>query len=672
MRCVYPDKARVNLSTTVTFVSRFRSGRLVLTVLMIGVLARPAGAQTVTRLAGADRYGTAAAISESQFQPQPFKAYVATGQSFPDALAAAPAAGWSGGPVLLVTRDQIPQPIADELRRLQPQHIVVVGGTEAISATVEAQLRFFTTGTVTRNAGADRFGTASAVSAAAFAPSAPMAFVATGLDFPDALSAGAPGVGRGPILLVTRDSVPDATAAELRRLRPQTIAVVGGTSAVSDSVLEQLRQISGVAVDRVAGADRFGTSAALSAVFTGVGTENAFLATGLNFPDALAGGAAAGKLGAPVLLADTRCVPQVVRAEVARFGPSRLFLLGGPAALDDRVGALAECETPGIGISTLATGLQVPWDVAFVPGGSAYLTERPTGRLLRRDPNGSIAEVQRFVVDPSGEGGLLGLAASPNFAEDGMLYVFFTSPSDNRIVRFRPGEAGTPILTGLPKASVHDAGRIAFGPDGMLYAATGDAGTSSRSQDPASPAGKILRMTPDGGVPADNPTQGSLVFASGFRDPQGISWDARGRLYADEFGPDRDDEINVVVPGGNYGWPVVTGVADDPRFVDPVVVRQPDVASWSGNAILAGGSIPQWEGDLFVAALRGTRLYRFDLASDGEAAVVGAEELYVGQFGRIRHVEQAPDGSLWLLTSNQDGRGSPTADDDRIIRVGPN
>jgi glucose/arabinose dehydrogenase len=623
-------------------------------------------------LAGEDRYGTAAAISESRFQPLPFKAYVATGQSFPDALAAAPAAGWGGGPVLLVTRDQIPGPVADELRRLQPQHIVIVGGFDAISATVEAQLRFFTTGTVTRNSAADRFGTAAAVSAAAFSPNAPMAFVATGLDFPDALSAGAPGVGRGPILLVTRDSVPDATAGELRRLRPQTIAVVGGTAAVSDAVLQQLREISGVSVDRVAGEDRFATSAAVSAIFTGVGTEDAFLATGHNFPDALAGGSAAGKVGAPVLLADTKCVPEVVRAEIARFGPSRLFLLGGPAALDDRVGSLAACESPSISVTTLATGLQVPWDVAFVSGSTAFLTERPTGRLLRRDADGTLTEVQRFAVDPTGEGGLLGLAASPTFPQDGLLYVFFTSPSDNRIVRFRPGEAGTPILTGLPKGSVHDAGRIAFGPDGMLYAATGDAGTASRSQDPASPAGKILRMTPEGAVPADNPSEGSLVFASGFRDPQGISWDAQGRLYANEFGPDRDDEINVVVPGGNYGWPVVTGIADDPRFVDPIVVRQPAEASWSGNEVLVDGAIPQWEGDLFAAALRGSRLYRFDLATGGEPAAVGVEELYVGQFGRIRHVEQAPDGSLWLLTSNRDGRGSPTAEDDRILRIGPN
>ena len=645
---------------------------MLVAICILATLASPVRGQTVTRYSGADRFETAAAISAARFPPGPEAAYIATGESFPDALSAGPAAGSRLGPVLLVRRDEIPQATADELRRLEPQHIVVVGGPGAVSMAVELQLVAFTAGTVTRNAGADRFGTAAAVSASAFAPSSPMAFVATGLEFADALSAGAAGVGRGPVLLVSRDAVPEVTAAELRRLRPQTVAVVGGQAAVSDAVVTQLRGITGVNVDRIAGADRFATSAAVSAVFTRVGTPEVFMATGRNFPDALAGGPAAGLAGAPVLLSDTRCVPDVVRNEIARFGPTRRFLLGGPAALDDRVGALSACSSTAIGVTTLATGLQVPWDVAFVDGGRAYITERPTGRVLLREPDGSISEVHRFVVDPTGEGGLLGLEASPNFAQDNSLFVFFTSPTDNRIVRFQPGGAEVPILTGLPKASVHDAGRIAFGPDGMLYAATGDAGTPARSQDPATNAGKILRMRPDGGIPADNPTEGSLVYALGFRDPQGITWDAEGRLYANEFGPDRDDELNLVVPGGNYGWPVVTGAARDPRFVDPLIVMQPDVASWSGNEVLKGGAVPQWEGRLLSAALRGRRLYVFDLA---EARAGGAgnplEVRFIDSFGRLRHVEQAPDGSVWLLTSNRDGRGSPVPEDDRIIRIGP-
>lgn len=447
--------------------------------------------------------------------------------------------------------------------------------------------------------------------------------------------------------------------------------MLGGPSAVSEVVVGQLRSlVTSGRVDRIAGADRYATAAAVSRVFTQPGESELFISTGRNFPDALAAGPAAGRSGAPVLLAEPDCLPQAVAEEAARLNPATVLILGGPAVLSDRVGALEACAAPGVALSTIATGLVAPWDLAFVPGGVTFITERDSGRLLRRDPSGAITEVQRFVVDPSGEGGLLGLAASPSYSSDGLLYAFMTTATDNRIVRFRPGQPGTAILTGLPRASIHDAGRIAFGPDGMLYAATGDAGTASRSQDQNSLAGKILRMAPDGSVPAGNPRAGSLIWASGFRDPQGLAWDERGRLFADEFGPDRDDEINIVVPGGNYGWPTVTGVANDPRFVDPVVVRQPAVASWSGNAVLKGGSIPQWEGDLFVAALRGQRLYRFDLSSDGSGAIVGSEELFAGQLGRLRHVEQAPDGSLWILTSNRDGRGSPGPDDDRILRLG--
>lgn len=639
-------------------------------VLAAALLTGVASGQTVTRLAGEDRYGTAAAVSAARFDPGVAVAYVATGAGFADALAAGPAAGSHRGPVLLVTRDAIPSPTADELRRLRPGRIHVVGGTSAISTAVETQLRQFTLGAVDRLAGADRYSTAAAVSASRFtAGNTRMAFVVSGAGFADALAAGWAGVDRGPVLLTARDSLPSATQEELRRIRPATIAVVGGTAAVGEGVLAQLRGFTAGNVDRLSGPDRFATSAAVSAVFTPAGTTEVFLATGRDFPDALAGGPAAGAVGRPVLLSDRACAPPPIHREFRRIGPAGVVLLGGASALDDRAGGAPECGPPAVVVDTVASGLEAPWDVAFVPGGRTFITERDSGRLLVREPNGAVNEVQRFVVDRAGEGGLLGLAASPNFSQDGMLYVFLTSAMDNRIIRFRPGEAGTPIFTGLPKATVHDAGRIAFGPDGKLWVATGDAGTPSRSQDPASPAGKILRLNPDGTVPADNPRAGSPVYALGFRDPQGLAWDAQGRLYADEFGPDRDDEVNVVVANGNYGWPTVTGVARDPRFVDPIIVRQPAVASWSGNAVLRGGSIPQWEGDLFVAALRGQRLYRFDLAADGSGAVVGTEELYVGQFGRLRHVEQAPDGSLWVLTSNRDGRGTPRAGDDRILRL---
>jgi glucose/arabinose dehydrogenase/putative cell wall-binding protein len=648
-----------------------RRGPLAAALVVLALVPVPtaAAAPTVVRYSGPDRFATAAAVSAARFTAPSPVVHIASGSTFADALAAGPVAGTAGGPVLLVPRDSIPASVDQELRRLRPSRLVVAGGPAAVSGLVEAQLHQYTPGSVDRIAGADRFSTAAALSASGFGPGSAMAFVTTGAGFADALAASAAGVNRGPVLLTTRDALPDVTASELRRLRPGSIAVVGGPAAVGDAVLAQLRPLSASGrVDRLAGPDRFATAAAVSAVFSQSQTDEVFVATGRDFPDALSAGAAAGRALAPLLLAEPNCMPAPTRRETVRIDPSRLVLLGGTAALGDQVGTLAECGSPPVGLNTLATGLEAPWDVAFVPGGAAYITERDSGRLLRRDPNGTVTEVQRFVVDPAGEGGLLGLTPSPDFARDGLLYVFLTSASDNRIIRFRPGEPGTPILTGLPKATVHDAGRIAFGPDGMLYAATGDAGTPSRSQDPASNAGKILRLRPDGGVPADNPRQGSLVYALGFRDPQGIAWDSAGRLYATEFGPDRDDEVNVVVPNGNYGWPTVTGVARDPRFVDPIVVRQPAVASWSGDAVLKGGAIPQWEGDLFVAALRGQRLYRFDLTADG--TVAGAEELFIGQLGRLRHVEQAPDGSLWILTSNRDGRGSPGPEDDRILRLG--
>lgn len=315
----------------------------------------------------------------------------------------------------------------------------------------------------------------------------------------------------------------------------------------------------------------------------------------------------------------------------------------------------------------VAEGLAVPWDVAFTADG-AYVSERDRGRVLRLDGEGGGVEVvASFEVDAAGEGGLLGVAASPDYADDGWLYAYYTAGDGNRIVRFRPGEPAETLLAGIPAAANHDGGRIAFGPDGMLYAGTGDAGDPARAPDPGSLAGKVLRLAPDGGVPADNPEAGSAVFASGLRNPQGLAWDPDGQLYVTEFGPDVDDAILRVDAGSDQGWgPQVADAGAGVRaFPDPVAVEQPPEASWSGATVLTGGAIPQWEGDLFAAALRGQRLWRV------EPATGQREARYVEQFGRLRHAAQTPDGALWLLTSNHDGRGDPTPADDRIIRVGP-
>jgi glucose/arabinose dehydrogenase len=304
----------------------------------------------------------------------------------------------------------------------------------------------------------------------------------------------------------------------------------------------------------------------------------------------------------------------------------------------------------------LATGLSAPWGLAFLPDGDALVSERDTTRVLRVPKEGGRAvEVRRLAeARPSGEGGLLGLAVSPRFASDGLVFAYLTAERDNRVVRFRlSGGPTEPVLTGIPKGTVHNGGRLAFGPDGHLYVGTGDTGDRSLSQDPSSLGGKVLRVTTEG-----RPVGRTAVFSLGHRNVQGLSFDGQGRLWATEFGQNRLDEVNVLREGGNYGWPEVEGVGRDARFVDPVTTWSTEEASPSGGAVL---------GDSFwVAALRGRRLWRVPLATPGARTA-----LYEGDFGRLRAAAAAPDGSLWVLTSNRDGRGSPVADDDRVLRLPP-
>jgi glucose/arabinose dehydrogenase len=289
------------------------------------------------------------------------------------------------------------------------------------------------------------------------------------------------------------------------------------------------------------------------------------------------------------------------------------------------------------------------------------------------DDSGNIDVVQTLPTRGYGEGGSLGLAISPDYERDGYVYAYYTTDQDNRVVRFRLGEEPEPILTGIPFNTYHDGGRIAFGPDGMLYIATGDAGDPWTSQDRNTLGGKILRLTPDGGIPEDNPFPNSPVYSYGHRNVEGLAWDAEGRLYASEFGQDAFDEVNLIRPGENYGWPEFEGNGGEEAtaagYVNPITTWSTDEASPSGAEILKNGAIPQWEGDLFVAALRGERLWRLELGPDGN--VVERDQLLRDEIGRIRNVVQAPDGSLWITTSNRDGRGSPAPQDDRILRLGP-
>jgi glucose/arabinose dehydrogenase len=317
-------------------------------------------------------------------------------------------------------------------------------------------------------------------------------------------------------------------------------------------------------------------------------------------------------------------------------------------------------SAPAGQVSVVATGLEAPWGIAFLPGGDALVTERDSARILRVPARGGTpAEVQRLSeVDGEGEGGLLGIALSPSYARDQLVYVYYSTGEDNRIARMRLGQSPQPIVTGIPRSGIHNGGRLVFGPDGYLYAGTGDASSSGRSQDRGSLGGKILRMTPDGKPAPGNPFPGSLVWTYGHRNVQGLAFDSAGRLWASEFGQNRFDEVNLIRAGKDYGWPTVEGASDDPRFQAPLVTWPTSDASPSGVTI-AGST-------LYVAALRGERLWQVPLEGDRAGTPKAALQ---GEYGRLRAAQVAPDGSVWILTSNRDGRGDPAGDDDRILRL---
>ena len=316
-------------------------------------------------------------------------------------------------------------------------------------------------------------------------------------------------------------------------------------------------------------------------------------------------------------------------------------------------------------IRDLVTDLKAPWSIAFY-GETPLVSERDSGRILELVPTATGTYDKRRIatideVSARGEGGLLGLAARPGF-----LYAYFTSSQDNRIERYelrgKPGSLSLgkaeTIIKGIPKANNHNGGRIAFGPDGKLYATTGDAGDTSTSQNRSSLAGKILRLEPGGAIPADNPFKGSAVYSYGHRNPQGITWGPDGTMYASEFGQDTFDELNVIEAGGNYGWPIVEGIAKRKGFIDPVQQWDPSEASPSGIAVV--------DGSIFIANLRGRLLREVPLTS-----LSTSTDHFVSEYGRIRDVVAAPDGTLWFLSNATDGRGDPREGDDRIVRLDP-
>jgi glucose/arabinose dehydrogenase len=364
---------------------------------------------------------------------------------------------------------------------------------------------------------------------------------------------------------------------------------------------------------------------------------------------------ASGVAGVALLVALVACATQPPQAAPTSMSPASPSASPKPSAAQASPAVLPTGD-PG----EIASGLDAPWSIVFV-GDTPLVSERDSGRILELGSTGATREVGSVPgVAPRGEGGLLGLAVD----DTERLYVYSTADQGNRIQRFSligsPGSYALGdaevILEGLPSAGNHNGGRIAFGPDGMLYVGVGDAGRPERAQDTDSLGGKILRMTPDGLIPTDNPDPESLVYSSGHRNVQGLDWSPDGTMYASEFGQDTWDELNRIVPGGNYGWPDAEGIAGIAGYLDPILQWAPVDASPSGLAVIGGTA--------FIANLRGERLTAVPIADPAAEA-----QFYPGEYGRLRDVVLAPDGTLWFLTNNTDGRGDARDGDDRILSV---
>lgn len=312
----------------------------------------------------------------------------------------------------------------------------------------------------------------------------------------------------------------------------------------------------------------------------------------------------------------------------------------------------------GFGTEVIAQNLEVPWAIAFLPDDRLIFTER--GGDINIIDKGIVENVGKINVTANGESGLMGIAVDPNFNQNHYIYLYYTSENNNRLSRFFLNETLTneTILVGnIPAASIHNGGRLKIGPDGKLYATTGDAGNSALAQDPNSLGGKILRLNLDGSIPSDNPF-GSYVYSYGHRDPQGITWGPTGIMYSSEHGESANDELNIIVKAGNYGWPIYQGNNTSTGYIKPI--------RGYTEFTLAPSGIAFYQNAVWIAGLRGSQLRKVTLSDDGNSVM--GEKAFFRQMGRIREVVEH-NGYLYISTSNRDGRGIPQTGDDKILKI---
>ncbi|HEY9803105.1 MAG TPA: PQQ-dependent sugar dehydrogenase [Leptolyngbyaceae cyanobacterium] len=335
-------------------------------------------------------------------------------------------------------------------------------------------------------------------------------------------------------------------------------------------------------------------------------------------------------------------------------------------------------------VEEVVTGLEVPWGIAFLPNQDMLVTERPGRVRLVRGGKLISKPVATINVTETGEDGLLGIATHPNFAQNRFFYVYYTADRNgsqvNRVERWRLSENGLTasrdkiILDNIPVAQFHNGGRIRFGPDGMLYIGTGDAREPESSQDVKSLAGKILRVTPDGQIPQDNPFGKSPVYITGIRNTQGFDWLDKSRLWVTDHGPSGElgrrghDKASLARAGDNLGWPTIYRCESGEGLVTPSIVWR-EALPPGGATIYTGNSIPEWKGSLIIATLRSQHLQRVAFNPQSPQQVVRHEVYLQGKYGRLREAIMGPDGELYITTSNCDGRGNCPSQQDKILRI---